>query len=259
MFLSRNHLTVAACLSSLFSLVSSHTVITYPGWRGNNLHSPGDIAGENGLGAGNNGTYPYGMQWIYPCTLPSSQLFTPTSANGGLSGGGMPISTNRTKWPVTGGAVGVQPGWFPGHSSAFFYINLGEGTVPLNYSLPMQPVFQILGPSNQQYDGSWCLPQVPLPANFTAKVGNNATIQIIETAQHGAALYNCVDIVFAEPNEVPEVNETNCVNSTNIGFELVFSTETTTSAAASLPSSSHSASWVASIPLVAAIAWSLAA
>lgn len=130
------------------------------------------------------------MQWIYPCTLPSSQLFTPTCANGGLSGGGMPISTNRTKWPVTGGAVGVQPGWFPGHSSAFFYINLGEGTVPLNYSLPMQPVFQILGPSNQQYDGSWCLPQVPLPANFTAKVGNNATIQIIETAQHGAALYN---------------------------------------------------------------------
>lgn len=71
MHLSQNHLTVAACLSSLFSLVSSHTVITYPGWRGNNLHSPGDIVEENGLGAGDNGTYPYGMQWIYPCTDPS--------------------------------------------------------------------------------------------------------------------------------------------------------------------------------------------
>lgn len=102
----------------------------------------------------------------------------------------MPISTNRTLWPITGGAVGVQPGWFPGHSSAFFYINLGEGTVPLNYSLPMQPVFQITGPTNVQYDGSFCLPQVPLPANLTAKIGDNATIQIIETAQHGAALYN---------------------------------------------------------------------
>lgn len=108
----------------------------------------------------------------------------------------MPVSQNRTKWPITGGAVGAQPGWFPGHSSAFFYINLGEGTIPLNYSLPMQPVFQILGPSNQQYDGSWCLPQVPLPANFTAKVGDNATIQVIETAQHGAALYN----VSIQPN-----------------------------------------------------------
>lgn len=111
------------------------------------------------------------------------------------SGGGMPISTNRTLWPVTGGAVGVQPGWFPGHASAFFYINLGEGTIPLNYSLPMQPVFQITGPTNVQYDGSFCLPQVPLPANFTAKIGDNATIQIVETAQHGAALYNVRDIL----------------------------------------------------------------
>ena len=109
------------------------------------------------------------------------------------SGGGMPISRNRTLWPVTGGAVGVQPGWFPGHATAFFYINLGEGTIPQNYSLPMQPVFQIIGPSNVQYDGSFCLPQVPLPANLTAKVGDNATIQIVETAQHGAALYNVRD------------------------------------------------------------------
>jgi hypothetical protein len=102
----------------------------------------------------------------------------------------MPISENRTKWPVTGGAVGVQPGWFPGHASAFFYINLGHGSTPLNYSLPMVPVFQIIGPSNQLYNGSFCLPQVPLPVNYTAEIGQNATIQVIETAQHGAALYN---------------------------------------------------------------------
>lgn len=75
MYLSQKHLTVAACLSSLFLFVSSHTVITYPGWRGNNLHSPGDIVEENGLGAGNNGTYPYGMQWIYPCMGPSSPSY----------------------------------------------------------------------------------------------------------------------------------------------------------------------------------------
>lgn len=116
-----------------------------------------------------------------------------STLTGAKSGGGMPISTNRTLWPVTGGAVGVQPGWFPGHSSAFFYINLGNGTVPVNYSYPMQPVFQITGPNNLQYEGSWCLPQVPLPVNFTAKIGQNATIQIIETAQHGASLYNVSD------------------------------------------------------------------
>lgn len=100
------------------------------------------------------------------------------------------MSTNRTKWPVGGGAVGIQPGWFNGHSSALMYINLGHGTVPENYSLPMQAVFAIVGPSNELYPGSICIPQVPLPKNYTAVVGQNATIQIIEAAQHGAALYN---------------------------------------------------------------------
>ncbi|KAL9579522.1 MAG: hypothetical protein Q9212_005063 [Teloschistes hypoglaucus] len=167
----------------------------------------------------------------------------------------MPISTNRTLWPVTGGAVGIQPGWFPGHSSAFFYINMGEGTIPQNYSLPMQQVFQILGPSNQQYDGSFCLPQVPLPVNYTAKIGDNATIQVVETAQHGAALYNCVDITFADPKDVPEVNETNCVNSTDIGFDLVFSTSSLSSAAVATTSSR---TWTASVSLVVAgVIWNL--
>jgi hypothetical protein len=42
-------LVVAACAV----LVDAHTVITYPGWRGNNL--------------GINTAFPYGMQWSYPC------------------------------------------------------------------------------------------------------------------------------------------------------------------------------------------------
>lgn len=102
----------------------------------------------------------------------------------------MPLTNNRTLWPVSGGAIGIQPGWFGGHSTAFFYINLGEGSIPSNYSLPMVPVFQIRGPRNTLYNGSFCLPQVPLPKDFHAVIGNNATIQVIETAQHGAALYN---------------------------------------------------------------------
>lgn len=100
------------------------------------------------------------------------------------------MSSNRTKWPVSGGAVGIQPGWFQGHSSAIIYINLGEGTVPGNYSLIMQPMFGISGPTNTLYNGSICLPQVPLPANFTAVIGQNATIQVVEAAQHGASLFN---------------------------------------------------------------------
>lgn len=102
----------------------------------------------------------------------------------------MPTSQNRTKWPLKGGALSIQPGWFPGHALALFYINMGYGNEPMNYSHAMLPVFQIVGPSNQNYDGTFCLPQVPLPANYTPKVGDNATIQVIELAQHGAALYN---------------------------------------------------------------------
>ena len=44
--------------STLYALVlaataSAHIVISYPGWRGNNLIT--------------NATYPYGMQWTFPC------------------------------------------------------------------------------------------------------------------------------------------------------------------------------------------------
>lgn len=105
-------------------------------------------------------------------------------------GGGMPTTTNRTKWPVTGGAVGWQPGWFSGHKTALMYVNLGLGTEPLNMSHNMVPVFSIQGPSNDMYPGSVCLLQVPLPANISVNVGDNATIQVVEIAQHGAALYS---------------------------------------------------------------------
>ncbi len=107
----------------------------------------------------------------------------------------MRVTTNRTLWPIGGGAVALQPGWFQGHATAFFYINLGFGTDgpdggPPNMSFPMVPVFQITGPSKGPYPGTFCLPQIPLPVNTTVNVGDNATIQVVETAVHGAALFN---------------------------------------------------------------------
>ena len=103
----------------------------------------------------------------------------------------MMTSTNRTKWPVGGGAVAFQPGWFPGHSQAVLYINLGIGTSPPNMSNPMLPATGIIGPTNDPYPGPGvCFPQVPTPANYQPKIGDNATIQVIMLAQHGAALYS---------------------------------------------------------------------
>ncbi|CZS97498.1 uncharacterized protein RCO7_00212 [Rhynchosporium graminicola] len=189
--------TILAGLATIasFALVDAHTVITYPGWRGDNLIT--------------NDTFPYGMQWMYPC-------------------GGMRTTQNRTNWPLKGGAIAIQPGWFQGHATAFFYINLGFGTDgpdhgPHNMSFPMVPVFQIVGPTRNPYPGTFCLPQVPLPANATVKVGDNATIQVVETAIHGASLFSCVDITFTEPDQVADVNETNCFNSSDITFNNVYS------------------------------------
>ncbi|CAK7238681.1 MAG: hypothetical protein STHCBS139747_000099 [Sporothrix thermara] len=79
-------------------------------------------------------------------------------------------------------------------------------------SNPMIPQFGIIGPSKNPYSGTICLPQVPLPANASVKAGDNATIQVVELAVHGAALYSCVDITFVEDNDprLAIVNETNC-------------------------------------------------
>lgn len=111
-----------------------------------------------------------------------------------LTGGGMPQSTNRTKWPVHGGAVSIQPGWFPGHSFAQFYINIGINepgdSAPPNMSHPVVSSFQLVGPNNLEYPGQFCIPQIGMPKDLNLQVGQNITIQVIETAQHGAALYN---------------------------------------------------------------------
>lgn len=185
---------------ALASISSAHIVISYPGWRGNNLQTTKE--------------HPYGMQWSYPC-------------------GGIGTTKNRTYWPTTGGAVAFQPGWFRGHEKALAFINLGFGTDgpddgPIDMSNPMIPAFQILGPSNGPYPGTICFPQVPLPKDANVTAGDLATIQIVELAIHGAALYSCVDIEFVEPNDkrLEEVTEDNCFNSSELGFAEMFTIAT---------------------------------
>lgn len=88
-----------------------------------------------------------------------------------------------------------------GHKTATFYINIGingPGEVaPPNMSHPVVGAFQITGPSNVEYPGTFCLPQVPLAPDVTFNIGDNITIQVIETAQHGAAIYNVSNSTFS--------------------------------------------------------------
>lgn len=90
--LHRNHLSFLPHITTMFrltelvlvaatwSLAAAHTVLIYPPWRGNNIHTNGTVSntdpsippGSLGINYHNDtGSYgfPYGMQWMYPCTL----------------------------------------------------------------------------------------------------------------------------------------------------------------------------------------------
>jgi len=182
--------TYSLLFLSLIHTTIAHFQITYPSWRANSLHDD--------------------QQWLYPCA-------------------GEPVTTNRTKWPVNGGAVSVIPGWNAGHPTSFFYINMGFGSDPPNMTNVMHSVFQSTGPSKNPFPGSFCLPFVPLPANASVSVGDNATIQVIQVALHGASLYNCADITFVEPKDADPIPDGDCTNSSDIGFNLVYTTTSSAS------------------------------
>ncbi|KAI5843333.1 hypothetical protein DFP73DRAFT_551571 [Morchella snyderi] len=177
-------LALVTVLSTL-QLATAHFQIQYPSWRGNTLKDD--------------------MQWNYPCA-------------------GVSTTNNRTNWPITGGDISIVPGWNAGHPTAFFYVNMGFGSTPPNMTNVMLPVFQMTGPSKNPYPGSFCLTQVPLPVNASVKVGDNATIQVIQVALHGASLYNCADITFVEPENADPMPEGMCQNSSTIGFNMVYTT-----------------------------------
>lgn len=64
----------------------------------------------------------------------------------------------------------------------------------------------------------------------------------------------CVDITFADPKDVPEVNASNCFNSSDIGFNLVFATISLSGADAVF---STRATWLAALSAAMALVWGL--
>jgi hypothetical protein len=97
-----------------------------------------------------------------------------------------------------------------GHKTATFYVNIGinaPGEVaPPNMSHPVVAPFQITGPTNTEYpNASFCLPQVPLVSNLTFNIGDNVTIQVIELAQHGAAIYNVGNLIRSPSIEIDKM------------------------------------------------------
>lgn len=71
-------------------------------------------------------------------------------------------------------------------------------------SNPMLAPIQIIGPSANPYPGTVCLPEVPLPTNTTVSPGDNATIQLVEIAKHGAALFSVSHNISRKKKEQKE-------------------------------------------------------
>lgn len=143
--------------------------------------------------------------------------------------GGLPRSTNRSAWPVNGGAMSILP---LQHPFAFTEVNIALGnnineTGPdkaLNnpFSRVLVPMFNMTG-----WNETYCIPMVPIPRDMTHEVkdGVNATIQVIQLTPTGASLYNCLDITFSDTEADrfanPKIWDQFCYNGTGMaGFKL---------------------------------------
>lgn len=73
------HLAKLVVAAATWSLAAAHTVLVYPPWRGDNIHTNGTMSDTDpsippgSLGINYNKTsdtygFPFGMQWMYPCT-----------------------------------------------------------------------------------------------------------------------------------------------------------------------------------------------
>jgi len=143
----------------------------------------------------------------------------------------MPLSSNRTNWPVGGGAISIAPGLAPGFKNSFIYINIakteGNALAPGNFSHLAMPPLAITGKDDlNPWAGQFCLPQVPMPAGVQFNVGDSATIQVVQVAANGQAVYNCADVTLL-PNGSPNITTItpqNCYNSTDIAISSIFTT-----------------------------------
>jgi len=158
-------LLTALLTLTLASVTSAHYALTYPPWRGDSFKT----------------------QWTYPC--------------GGVN---TTSKTNRTLWPLEGGAVAFKPG----HPWAQTYVNLGLGGNVTRF-------ITLVPPFNQTSNGTFCLPNIRLPNGVAVTEGDMGTIQVIQLSTTGGALYNCADITFSKNATAPGSDV--CTNSTGVG------------------------------------------
>lgn len=109
---------------------------------------------------------------------PSKTSFQLTFTGAGIN---TTDASNRTEWPLTGGAVAYNSS----HDSAIAFINLGIGTgqVSFNISLLDHGLLNVT-------KGVLCLPDLSIPTGLNISEGTEASVQVITLGHTGSALYN---------------------------------------------------------------------
>ncbi|KAL8285721.1 hypothetical protein RB597_002679 [Gaeumannomyces tritici] len=155
--------TPLLALAALTPLAAAHFGLTQPAWRADTLSDTAP---------------PRYSQWTYPCA-------------GVLSND---TGVNVTDWPLDGGSVVLDLH----HDWTYLHVNLGlllgddqRATVTsFNMSLTGPTFWNVTG------KGTFFIEKVALPAGFTPREGQRASVQVITPGATGSALYNCADIRF---------------------------------------------------------------
>ncbi|OBT67322.1 hypothetical protein VE03_02706 [Pseudogymnoascus sp. 23342-1-I1] len=182
-------------LPALASLATAHYDLVFPEWRGDSFADDAS-------------------QWIYPCANITQE------------------KSNRTLWPLDGGAVNIHLH----HAWTYYAVNLGIGTLEPAFTAALTPELR-----NTTGNGTLCIPKLSVPAGL-AKEGDNATLQVVTFDDMGAALYNCADITFSSKAVDPTDCKTVGVKEVIVGAAAAANTTSTDSAdatgAAATPSES---------------------
>jgi hypothetical protein len=104
------------------------------------------------------------------------------------------MTQNRSYWPIGGGAVSIAPGVGSGFKTSYIYINIGIAlpgeAAPQNYSHALTPPIAVAGVNASTWPGQVCIPQTSMPTGMQYNIGDLATIQVVQVAATGEAVYS---------------------------------------------------------------------
>ncbi|KAI6249286.1 hypothetical protein HI914_02642 [Erysiphe necator] len=119
-------------------------------------------------------------------------------------GGYDTVSSQRTLYPITGGAIGLEIG----HAQTNIQVLIAFSSTPTtNFKTVLRKTFTESGM------GKFCLTNVNMPKELDIHEGTNATIQVITNSDDEAmgGYYSCSDITFG----ISAFDFDICQNSTN--------------------------------------------